>query len=576
MPTLKNFRKFAVATLHPEVMTITHYTKYLLLLLAFCFIPAIVANASDSNFTVVIDAGHGGKDTGAIENSVKEKDVNLGVALKLAKFLKDKDKKLKVVLTRDKDVFLTLRERADIANKAKADLFISIHTNSLDLKNPNRKSVEGASTYTLGLHKDKNNMEVARRENSVMAYETDYNAKYSGFDPNSDESYIIFEMAQKANMSQSVKFAEAVQKQLVSVAERKDRGVKQAGFWVLWATSMPSVLVELDFVTNPKVAEFISSDGGQKKLATAIGNATLAYFKNLETERANGKKLRKEGASSEVTSGNSGADVVLASAEHTSGKKTAAVSAQEHNRSNQGVAPARRRRSGKAREMSENREYEVAVISDERNYVVETADATAEQASATDGETEEQPAKVNPKNAQKKDKSKKEGKDKKESKRVVNGKTVRVSSTSSSSSSNSTVADNSAKSNKYTKIATGNTPEATTTNKRENKISSDSKGSKQLPQTKKRDKNNKSGSSGSGAVRLEKREVVYRIQILASEDHLKSNNPRFCGLNPINCTKVGNLYKYTYGESSDKAEIDRMLIAVKKKIPDAFIVSQTK
>lgn len=240
-----------------------------------------------NKYVVVIDAGHGGKDHGAIDNDVREKDINLNVALKLGEYIKKHGKNIKVVYTRDKDEYLTLQQRADKANKAHGDLFISIHTNSLDKSNANRTKVEGASTYTLGLHKNDNNMNVARRENSVMTLEPNYETKYSGFDPQSDESYIIFEMAQKANMANSVKFAEQVQKQLVKQAGRKDRGVHQAGFWVLWATSMPSVLVELDFICNPTTAQFLKSSKGEEQLAKGIGIATIAYFKALEQHDKN-------------------------------------------------------------------------------------------------------------------------------------------------------------------------------------------------------------------------------------------------------------------------------------------------
>lgn len=548
--------KFAVATLPHTIMSISNLTKYVILIVALCFFSQYSAFAAD-NFTVVIDAGHGGKDTGAIENSVREKDVNLGVALKLAKMLRKKDKDLKVILTRDKDVFLTLQERADIANKAKADLFISIHTNSLDLKNPNRKTVEGASTYTLGLHKDKNNMDVARRENSVMAYEDDYNTKYSGFDPNSDESYIIFEMAQKANLSQSVKFAESVQKQLVSVAGRKDRGVKQAGFWVLWATSMPSVLVELDFVTNPKVAEFIGSDSGQNKLATAICNATVGYFNNLENERKNGRKVRKENTSSASRPSASGDAVTLASSENTTQKKSSAAPSGD-SPSSGNVATSRRRRNDKSREKSKNREYEVAVIETERDYVIENvpAEETVEETVSTTPEKSGKDSKS--KNKKEKNSGKNKSKNKKETKkstRVVNGKTVSVGSTAQKTDD---------KKNRNDVAASGSV-------KPQKDAKSQSKTRKQKETAQKKSKKYKNSSS---AVRLEKKKVTYRIQILASEEHLKSNNPRFCGLSPISCTKSGKLYKYTYGETNDKKEIDRMLIVVKKKIPDAFIVAQ--
>lgn len=245
--------------------------------------------AGAKDFTVVIDAGHGGKDAGSIDNGVKEKDINLGVALKLGDMIKKRLKGIKVIYTRDEDKYLTLQQRADVANKNKGDLFISIHSNSVDVKNPNRKNVKGASTHVLGLHKDANNMAVARRENSVIKLESDYAQKYSGFDPNSDESYIIFELSQKKNLGRSIDFANSIQKELKSVANRKDNGVHQNGFWVLWATSMPAVLIELDFICNPQSAEFLSSKDGQNKLATAICNAVKTFYKEHKEIKASGK-----------------------------------------------------------------------------------------------------------------------------------------------------------------------------------------------------------------------------------------------------------------------------------------------
>ena len=267
------------------------------LLYKFIFVIAFIlpiinvsAAEKDADFVVVIDAGHGGNDTGAIDNGVKEKDINLAVAKRLQEDLQKKIKGIKVIMTRSNDTFVTLQGRADIANRNKADLFISIHTNSVDAKNPNRKTVAGTSVYALGLHKDKDNLNVAKRENSVIELEKNHEEKYSGFDPSKDESYIIFEMAQKKNLEQSLKFANFAQRQFVSYAGRKDRGVKQAGFWVLWATSMPAVLVELDFICNPSSAEYMGSAKGQKNLAEALSNAVEQYYKSVKTSLGSDKR----------------------------------------------------------------------------------------------------------------------------------------------------------------------------------------------------------------------------------------------------------------------------------------------
>lgn len=242
----------------------------------------LIASAKD--FVVVIDAGHGGHDHGAIDNGVREKTINLGVALKLGNMIKKQMENVKVVYTRDDDVFLSLQARANVANKAHGDLFISIHTNSVDKKNRNRKKISGASTYTLGLHKTDENFAVAQRENSVMVLEKDYTTTYQGFDPNSTESYIMFELNQNMHMEQSVAFAQIVQAQMVENAGRVDKGVRQAGFWVLAATSMPAVLVELDFICNPDAAKFLSSASGQTKLAKSIFNAFRQYKESYDRQ----------------------------------------------------------------------------------------------------------------------------------------------------------------------------------------------------------------------------------------------------------------------------------------------------
>lgn len=239
-----------------------------------------VSIEAKNKFTVVLDPGHGGKDFGAIDNNTREKDINLAVAKKLGQLIEKKLKNTDVVFTRDNDSFVSLQGRADIANKSKGNLFISIHTNSVDLNNKNRATIEGASVYTLGSHKDDANMEVARRENAVIEMENGYDQKYSGFDPSRDESYIIFELAQKQNIAQSNRFAKNVQDNLVKIAGRKNRGVHQAGFWVLWATSMPSVLVELDFICNPESAKYMTSKEGVDKMADAIFQAVKVYEQN--------------------------------------------------------------------------------------------------------------------------------------------------------------------------------------------------------------------------------------------------------------------------------------------------------
>lgn len=238
-------------------------------------------NAADRKFTVVIDAGHGGNDHGASGAKTKEKDINLAVALRVGRLLKEKSDNVKVIYTRDNDTFITLQGRCDKANRAKGDIFVSIHTNSVDAKSPNRTKVCGASVYTLGLERSGTNLDVAMRENSVMKLEKDYSTTYCGFDPNLAESYIMFEMSQSAHIDQSIRLADEIQHELCSTASRKNLGVRQAPFWVLVRTSMPAVLVELDFICNPDVEAFLGSDSGRDKLAKAIYNGIESYRRGI-------------------------------------------------------------------------------------------------------------------------------------------------------------------------------------------------------------------------------------------------------------------------------------------------------
>lgn len=257
-------------------------TIRIILMAALVMLTALASAAKD--FTVIIDAGHGGHDIGAPGVSANEKDINLGVALKLGRML-SRDKGVKVVYTRSTDKFVPLQNRADIANRAKGDLFISIHTNSLDSNVKGRASTSGASVYTLGLDRTDDNLAVAMRENAVMKLENDYTATYQGFDPSSAESYIIFELNQNRYMQQSIRAASKVMDELVKTAGRKNNGVRQANFWVLLQTAMPAMLVELDFICNPTQESYLSSSRGQKQLAEAIYKGVKSYRSGLPSSK---------------------------------------------------------------------------------------------------------------------------------------------------------------------------------------------------------------------------------------------------------------------------------------------------
>ena len=222
--------------------------------------------------------GHGGHDPGAIGKISKEKNINLNVALKVGNLIKRNCDDVKVIYTRSKDVFIPLDRRAEIANNAKADLFISIHTNAL----ANNRTAKGASTWTLGLAKSDANLEVAKRENSVILYESDYKTRYAGFNPNSAESYIIFEFMQDKYMEQSVHLASLMQKQFRQTCRRADRGVHQAGFLVLKASAMPSILIELGFISTPEEERYLNSEEGAGTMAKGIYRAFLNYKREHE------------------------------------------------------------------------------------------------------------------------------------------------------------------------------------------------------------------------------------------------------------------------------------------------------
>lgn len=226
-----------------------------------------IAVAQNKKFTVIIDPGHGGKDPGAVGSTSKEKDIVLSVGRQLGDLIKKNHPDVNVLYTRSEDKFVALNKRAEIANKAKADLFISIHCNALDRK---RKSPQGVETFVLGLHRSKDNLEVAKAENSVIMYEDDYSIKYEGFNPNEPESYIIFEFIANDHLEQSVQLATFVHNRLVNNSKRVNRNVRQAGFLVLREVAMPSILIELGYISNPQEEKYLKSASGQSSMANSI------------------------------------------------------------------------------------------------------------------------------------------------------------------------------------------------------------------------------------------------------------------------------------------------------------------
>ena len=246
--------------------------KITLILTLLCML-VLTATGANRRFTLVIDPGHGGHDAGALGAISKEKNINLSVALQFGKYVERNMPDVRVIYTRKTDVFIPLKQRANIANRANADLFISVHTNAL----PAGKIARGFETYTLGMHRAKDNLDVAMRENSVISMEKGYQQTYQGFDPRSSESYIIFEFIQGKNMERSVELARNIQRKVCNSANRPDKGVHQAGFLVLRETSMPSCLIELGFITTADEERLLNDASRVDDIARGIYEGFAQY-----------------------------------------------------------------------------------------------------------------------------------------------------------------------------------------------------------------------------------------------------------------------------------------------------------
>lgn len=258
---------------------------YTLVVIASIWLTSIgCTSAFGKDFVLVLDAGHGGHDPGAIGSFSKEKNINLSVALKVGQLINQNCNDVKVIYTRKTDIFIPLNQRTEIANNAGANLFISIHTNSAPTK-----AARGTETFSLGLSRSSANLAVAKRENSVILMEDDYKQRYAGFNPNSSESYIMFEFIQDKHMEQSVSLATLIQRQYKTSSDRQDRGVHQDIFLVLKTSAMPSVLTELGFISNPEEEQYLNSEEGMNSLARSIFKAFLQYKLKHDSRVSKGK-----------------------------------------------------------------------------------------------------------------------------------------------------------------------------------------------------------------------------------------------------------------------------------------------
>ena len=248
-------------------------TRRVILFLIMILVSVAAICATPKKFTLVIDAGHGGKDTGAPGKYSYEKNINLKVALAFGRYVERNCPDVKVIYTRKTDVFIPLKERAAIANRNKADVFISIHTNSVASKKP----ITGLETYTMGMRRSDEKMSAAMRENEVVLLEKDFQQHYEGFDPRSPESYIIFEMINDKNMLQSVELAKGIQKNVCRTANRPNKGVKQDAFLVLRETSMPACLIELGYITTASEEAYLNNPSNQEAMGLGIYQAFVEY-----------------------------------------------------------------------------------------------------------------------------------------------------------------------------------------------------------------------------------------------------------------------------------------------------------
>lgn len=562
-----------------------YLSKFLYIVLFVAFLPTMAwSNAEKRNFTLVIDAGHGGHDAGAVGAYSKEKDINLRVALAFGKLVEENCHNVKVVYTRKTDVFIPLQRRADIANNNKADLFISVHTNAL----PAGRLAYGSETYTLGMARANANLAVAKRENAVITLENDYKTTYQGFDPNKAESYVIFEFMQDKYMKQSVDLASCIQKQYVSTG-RPNKGVHQAGFLVLRNTSMPSVLTELGFITTPAEETYLNSQQGVMELSRSIYNGFLAYLRMHEK----GVHDIPENLPTRMT-----ADLPK--------PKVSEPLAEPSNFNNSEAAVVPVATVPTTRIVETPNDNDVALISRRSNNAKHS---TAKHATPKAEPKREVEAKVKAPTNHAKEKSKPQenttktkeaaqskntltkGKETPKSKDVSSTSKAQGNTTRTKEASN-TKKEQANSSKPTSKESTPNSKskdapkeiksKATTTNKSKNKVENNSKTS--LSKTSKKNEttlakgktqqrtNDKTNETKKASKTSTKQKVNYRIQVGAGKTEISTTDAQFKGLS-ISRVKEGTLYKYYYGSYTSYADAQKALRTVKTKLSSAYVVA---
>ena len=562
-----------------------YLSKLLYIVLFVAFLPTVAwSNAEKRNFTLVIDAGHGGHDAGAVGAYSKEKDINLRVALAFGKLVEENCHNVKVVYTRKTDVFMPLQRRADIANNNKADLFISVHTNAL----PAGRLAYGSETYTLGMARANANLAVAKRENAVITLENDYKTTYQGFDPNKAESYVIFEFMQDKYMKQSVDLASCIQKQYVSTG-RPNKGVHQAGFLVLRNTSMPSVLTELGFITTPAEETYLNSQQGVMELSRSIYNGFLAYLRmhekgvhdipeNLPTRMTADlpKPKVSEPLAEPSNFNNSEAAVVPVATVPT----TRIVETPNDN----DVALISRR-SNNAKHSTAKHATPKAELKREVEAKVKAPTNHAKEKSKPQENTTKTKEAAQSKNTLTKGKETPKSKDVSSTSKAQGNttRTKEASNTKKEQANSSKPTSKESTPNSKSKDAPKEIKsKATTTNKSKNKVENNSKTS--LSKTSKKNEttlakgktqqrtNDKTHETKKASKTSAKQKVNYRIQVGAGKTEISTTDAQFKGLS-ISRVKEGTLYKYYYGSYTSYADAQKALRTVKTKLSSAYVVA---
>ncbi len=548
--------------------------KRIHLFIGIWMLMAVTAVAAKGKFTLVIDPGHGGHDTGAIGKITKEKTINLNVALAFGRLVERNCPDVKVIYTRKTDVFIPLHTRADIANRNKADLFISIHTNAL----PKKRISRGLETYTLGMHRAADNLEVAKRENEVILYEKDYKQRYQGFDPNSSESYIMFEFMQDHNMAQSVELAKFVQRRTCAAAGRQNKGVKQAGFLVLRETSMPSCLIELGFISTPDEEQFLNSQNGVSRLGSGIYQAFLDYKRKYDSTTSVPLKVETQ---PEVS-----APAVVAQAK-VEDKQTRKLTKQE------------KKEQEKLKKEQEKLQKEQERLQKEQERQQKEQEKLQKEQEKLQKEQEKQ-ARQQTKEEKKRTKSRmaqeladaREGKDVDQAENASSPTAPSVDSIVSAAPVVARVVNEVAKAEPaktepvapvVTKAESSKTAIVATTKTEPAKVEStktepaskteSSKTAIVAPVASKTESVASKTESVASKTESADAAPVFKVQIMACDVQLRAKDPRLKGVNDATFYQEGGLYKYTVGASANYSEISSLRKTLSAKFPQAFIIA---